>query len=402
MKWLCGLSYVVLTFFGALNLKRVLGFLFAVSATFWMAAPAAAWNNDSSEPGSVLVFPHFSKAVGDQLTLGGADTQFQISVVCPKGQSCVTPTVDTYPDDLGAQPVNLIGHWVCGGSRSITHTCLETNFGLQTTVWGTITFTPTSTTPAAPCAEDGYLIVYVVNSLGQPIKFDGLTGSMVEHEDAGAIYALPALPIQAAESLNPLDPTTADTGGHLAFDGNHYKEITGTIQGPVQFNDPSNHIETALILLTLDVRANLPNLPTDLSLNFFNRYEKIASVGTSFTCVAEIEMEDPLTTDDCATGTALCIPGMPNANSSDWSQYGVVQSMSATQHDPTTGLDNPVTIVGYHEVKNYLVSVPIVGNTGTTTVTQKWAYWLQNNSDPVSTTFCVFAMSCPNPAPVAP
>jgi len=55
MKSLCGLSYVVLSFFGALNMKRVLGFLFGVVATLWMAAPAAAWGNlnDSEEPGSV-------------------------------------------------------------------------------------------------------------------------------------------------------------------------------------------------------------------------------------------------------------------------------------------------------------------------------------------------------------
>ncbi len=94
----CDLSHVVLPFFGALNMKRALGFLFGVLATLWMAAPATAWNNDSSEPGSVLVFPHFSQ--GDPVVDDFAATQFEISVVCPKGDTCVSFGTPTFIDTI--------------------------------------------------------------------------------------------------------------------------------------------------------------------------------------------------------------------------------------------------------------------------------------------------------------
>jgi hypothetical protein len=370
MKSLCGLSYVVLTFLGALNMKRVLGFLFGVLATLWMAAPAAAWTlNDSEEPGSVLVFPHFSRDADDF-----AATQFEISVVCPKGDTCVgfgTPTTINTP---GAQVVHLKGHWVCPPAVA-TNICAETDFALATTVWGSVTFTPLTTTPIAPCQENGYLIVYAVDSTGAPIKFDGLMGTMVEHENVASIYALHALPIQAGEDIPSGQPTDLNGNGQLDFDGNEYKEITGTIQGPIQFDDPN--IETALTLLTLDVRSGVSNFSTDLSLNFYSSDEAIASVNTSFTCVNEIELHD--------------IPGMPNAASANWTPYGLVQSMSATQNG------QPATVVGFVEVKQY--SVPVATEVN---VTLKWAHWLYNNSDPLPTTFCVNVLNCPNAAPADP
>jgi len=360
MKWLCGLSYVVLTFFGALNMKRVLGFLFGILATLWMAAPAAAWNlNDSEEPGSVLVFQHFTRGLGDDF----AATQFEISVVCPKGDTCVNFGVPTFITTPGAQVVHLRGHWVCPPAVA-TNICAETDFNLATTVWGSVTFTPNTTTPVAPCAENGYLIVYAIDSTGAPIKFDGLMGTMVENENVASFYALHALPIQAAAGLASGAPTDVNGNGQLDFDGNEYQEITGTIQGPMQFDDPdatllavTTPIEMALTLLTLDVRSGLPNLPTDLSLNFYSSDEALASVNTSFTCVNEIELED--------------IPGMPTDENANWTPYGLVQSFSATQHDPISGLDQPVTVVGFVEVSRNAVPVTTV-----VSILLKWAYWL--------------------------
>ncbi|SRR5216684_36335 len=377
MKSLCGLSYVVLTFFGALNMKRVLGFLFGVLATLWMAAPAAAWTlNDSEEPGSVLVFPHFTQNLADDF----AATQFVISVVCPKGDTCVnfgTPTTINTP---GAQVVHLRGHWVCRPAVA-TNICAETNFDVATTVWGSVTFTPLTTTPGPPCGENGYLIVYAVDNSGNAIKFDGLMGTMVENENVASFYALHALPIQAGENIPSGQPTDLNGNGQLDFDGNEYKEITGTIQGPIQFDDPDTEaatptpLKTALTLLTLDVRSGLPNFPTALSLNFYSSDEALASVNTSFTCVNEIELED--------------IPGMPTEDSPNWTPYGLVQSMSATQNG------QPATVVGFVEVSRNFVPV-----NSAVSILLKWAYWLYNNSDPVPTTFCVNATSCPNPAPV--
>ncbi len=213
----------------------------------------------------------------------------------------------------------------------------------------------------------------MVDSTGAPIKFDGLMGTMVENEDIASFYALHALPIQAGENIPSGMPTDLNGNGQLDFDGNEYKEITGTIQGPIQFDDPgaTSPIETALTLLTLDVRSNLPNLPTNLFLDFYSSDEAIASVNTSFTCVNEIELQD--------------IPGMRNAASANWTPYGLVQSMSATQHDPTTGLDQPVTLVGYVEVKKSMVPVAI--DSLTPNIVFKWAHWLYNNSDPVPSAF---------------
>ena len=106
-------------------------------------------------------------------------------------------------------------------------------------------------------------------------------------------------------------------------------------------------------------------------------------------------MEAPTIGDDCSTGASLCIAGMQDANSPGWTDVGVVRSSAATQHDPITGLDKPVTFVAYVEVKNCVAScVNVATNT-------KYAYWLYNDSIPVPTTYCLNLTNCPNPAPVS-
>src|SRR5229473_2483912 len=290
MKSLCGLSYVVLSFFGALNMKRVLGFLFGVVATLWMAAPAAAWTlNDSEEPGSVLVFPKFEVGTvftPDQGTL--PRTLFSISVICPTGSQCAQT----------GQTVFIRAHWVCPPSKEVVGdtTCAEINFNLKTTVFGTLVFNTenippsNASVPAPPCNEEGFLIAWVTDETGQPIKFDGLIGHEVHRDFDTTAHALNALPIQAGENLNTFDPTAPD--GTLHFDGVYYRMVTGTIFGNLRYdsNDSTvQPIETSMTLLTLDVVSNAPNPTTDVGLNFYNENEQVISTAAHFTCWEEIE-----------------------------------------------------------------------------------------------------------------
>src|SRR5262249_34367943 len=155
-------------------------------------------------------------------------------VVCPK-HSGVCPH---------GQNVKIRFHYVCGGSRSIdpsTFNCVGTDFELDTTVNGKLVFNTEGTgvpvTPTPQC-DPGYLIGWVVDSPGPPIKFDGLIGDAVIRESATAQSAYPAIRIQAA-------PTTATgalldlgPGGSLVFDGGkrHYQAVSGGIIGDVTYD----------------------------------------------------------------------------------------------------------------------------------------------------------------------
>jgi hypothetical protein len=405
MKFLCGLSYVVLTILGALNMKRVLGFLFGVLATLWMAAPAAAaWGlNDSQQPGSVLVFPKFVRGVsGTAVTLGLANTQLEISVTCPK-----TPTAaGLFCTDF--QPVILKAHWVCGGSAAAV--CQENDFRLFTTVNGTIYFNPenvapnnvrdqngVATTVPNPQCNRGYLIVWVVDGSDNPIKFDGLIGDAVirtqtpppptDGEYGAGEYN--ALPIQADPILNTGDFTDLDSNGMhtgaLQFDGSgsHYQEVTGTVFGTVRYPTPTptpatvtRPIATSLTLLTLDTRSNQLNNPTFVTFNFYNEFEKLeSSPSTTFFCWEEV----PLQSIDT------------NLNNMLTGYKGLVQSTSAAK-EAFVGISDdtgPVTLVGLIETDEGFL----------TTDSQNLNLYFSemlNDGQPVPTTFY------PLPPPVVP
>ncbi len=381
MKRLCSLYYMVLTLFGALNIKRVLGFMFGVLASLWMAAPAAAWGNlnDSSEPGSVLVFPKFIRGTFNDFGLSGqlvhAVTELEISVTCPNGSSCAT----------SGQVVNLMARWVCPG-------CSESSFALQTTVGGTLYFNPegvtvllglitanafpsnvTTTIPVPPC-QRGYLIVWVVDGNGNPIKFDGLIGDAVIRSiplvpfatfpHAGRAYN--AIPIQADPALNTGDFTAANTNGALAFDGSgsHYQEVTGRIFGTVRYENavlPEGNVQTDLTLLTLDATLNLLNPTTTVGLDFYTPNEEIVDTSTSFAC-----WEEKRLTDINATLTTQRM-----------GRKGLVTSTSAQQQlDFFTTV--PVTLLGLVETMEF--------DTFTFEV-RDYSYLLYNDSNPVPTTF---------------
>jgi len=291
-------------------------FLFCFVLALGLAAPAVAWDlNDTSEPGSVIVFHKFiSGFLSDQPA-----TQFEISATCPKDWTCT-----------GGQTVHLRAHWVCPPDDSGS-VCREQDFNLDVTVNGTVVFDAAGNGASSPPCSRGYLIAWVIDdtSTGNPIKFDSLIGDAVIRASEFGARAYNALPIKAAEGLGTTDPTAADTGGALAFDGSHYKMVTGKIFGTVRYESTLPPIRTDLTLLTLDVHSNLPNELTSVSLNFFNEGEKLESTGTNFTCWTE----QSLTSID------------QNLNTS-FGTKGLVESTSATQ--PSKG---DVTLVGIVETE---------------------------------------------------
>ncbi|TMA13258.1 MAG: hypothetical protein E6J86_11180, partial [Deltaproteobacteria bacterium] len=167
------------------SLRSLLLVLLSIGVT----TPVAAWQNDSEQPGSVLVFPKFIRGTGNDLGVSGqavhAITEIEISVRCPDGATCQP-----------RQDVRLRGHWVCPGSSATTE-CAETSFDLTTTVDGSLYFNPegvtviggvvtasvfpsnaTTTIPSPPCNR-GYLIVWAIDGNNTAIKFDGLIGDAI-------------------------------------------------------------------------------------------------------------------------------------------------------------------------------------------------------------------------------
>src|SRR5262249_5847480 len=186
-------------------MKTLLTVVFAALAL--LVAPTGAMGqllrelNDSQEPGSVLVFPKFLRgtvATPDSGVL--ARTEIEISITCPLGSTCLET----------GQLINLRAHWVCPGGVSFNPVgvtpCRETDFTVRQTVHGSLYFNPESIGPAnalvpiAPCLG-GYLIVWVVDAQGRPIKFDGLIGDAIIREGPDSASAYNAIPIQATSAL---------------------------------------------------------------------------------------------------------------------------------------------------------------------------------------------------------
>ena len=354
-------------------MKNLLTVLFVGLAL--LVAPAATMGqmvepelNDSQEPGSVLVFPKFLRgtvATPDQGTL--ARTEIEISATCPRGATCVD-----------GQAVIIRAHWVCPaallGGLPVTP-CRETDFTVRTTVRGSLFFNPEMAAPAnasvpiAPCAG-GYLIAWVVDNQGRPIKFDGLIGNAIIREVPDAAGAYNAIPIQAVSFLPNLALISLGQGGSLVFDGldGHYKAATGTVIGTVRYDRIGTAtlgaVRTALTLLTLDVRSNDFNYPTVVDLDFFSTNEVLLSTSTAFTCWTEV----PLAAID------------PNLTETFMGRKGLVQSAEA-EKVPILGIADvagPVTLLGLIET----IEFPLVGPP-----TRGYFYSMYNDSRPVPTSF---------------
>ena len=357
--------------------------LFSVLVTLVAAAPVGAGElTDTAAPGSAIVFHKFVRGAvmtPDQDLL--PVTQFEISVTCPKDSACAT----------SGQAVRLKAHWVCPGS-SADPTCNAVDFSLDTTVNGTILFNPANvgnrtTDVPQPLCRKGYLIAWVVDESGKPIKFDALIGNAVIRGSQTSARAYNALPIEAAESLATGDLTDSNGDGALAFDGSEYRAITGKIFGTIRYESTEPQVKTSLTLLTLDVIANQPNETTQVDLNFYNEWEELVSTNAQFICWREVKPSR--------------LPWGPTAA---FGQKGLVESTAALQ---STG---PVTLVGIVETTETFTqwvtqNVPVTvcdtdQNTGQTTclsgfsdVTvsvpgiREYAYSLSNDGTPIATTF---------------
>jgi hypothetical protein len=357
MKWICGL------FFGVL--------------TPGLAAPAYATPWNSEQPGSVLVFPKFIRGTALDTGVSGqanhAITEFEISVVCPPGETCELDQV-----------VRMRAHWVCPGS-STNPICAESSFNLETTVNGTLYFNPEGVTvigglitanafpsnattiiPVPPCPR-GYLLVWAIDGSQNAIKFNGLIGdAIIRAPQAGfgptTARAYNAIPIQASEFLATGNLTDQDGDGALDFDDTEYRAVTGRIYGTVRYENlvpPEGIVDTDLTLLTLDVASNSRNTPTDVGLNFYTPDEQVIDVGVSFFCW----MEQRLTEINASLTKQVM------------GRKGLVESFRAVQETV------PVTLLGIVETQErYLV-------TGMTQPGRSFAYWLYNDGNPVPTTF---------------
>ena len=330
-------------------------------------AMTAAWLNDSEEPGSVIVFPKFR--TGSEVTGGVPRTRFAISVVCPG-------TDQANLDYCALNPtVTLKAHWVCPGGDG--NVCAEADFHLTATINGTVTFgtegglSSSNDQLAFPPCNRGYLIAWVVKDAisDQPIKFDGLIGHSL-HNGQNGDWTYLGVPIQAGDGIiNTGDPTADDVGGALAFDGSHYRALTGTVFGAVRYQQneleplkpnsplvPTATNRTDLIFLTLDVLSNRPNEPTYVDLQFYNEKEDLLSGSASFICWRDVEnIEDIQEELDSDFGLAGLVTG--TASKLDGSSRTLI---ALVETDETAALE---------------VSV------------RKYAYTLFNNSVPVSTTF---------------
>jgi hypothetical protein len=283
----------------------------AIPAFAQVTPPRDPKLSDSQEPGSVIVFPKFSKVRGVDSVTGPTEpgqtgplvTEIEVGVVCPKGVVCPEGT-----------SVKIRFHWVCPGDQDLAHKfiCKETDFDLRTTVNGKLVFNPQglpvpghTRVPVAECNR-GYLIGWVINNSDQPIKFDGLIGDAVLRLSETAVTAYSATTIQADPGLTHLAPiqkvpadnfTTFEPS--LAFDGEpgHYLAVTGKFYADVRFDEepsdqpPFPKADTFLTLLTLDVRSNEPNLPVFVPLRFCNANEVCISTFVEFVCWTEVDIE---------------------------------------------------------------------------------------------------------------
>jgi len=282
-----------------------------------LAVPAFAQVRDArladlTEPGSVIIYPKF--ATGTVPVDGGPPapgynapkTLIELSVQCPTNAvPCLEPT-----------PVRVHFHWVCPPAATTlpnSAVCPESDFDVTATVGfdggEKITFNPGDGTTNIPNpagfgtingntvagnlpplgCNRGYLIGWVVNTRDQPIKFDALTGDIIQRNNGADLQSEQAFTIQADPALGNGAAITTTAAGGLIFDGNpgHYLAVTGQISGDVRYDDggtnpPGNGF---LILLTLDVRSSLLNEPTVVGLDFFNETtEQPRSTSTTFTC----------------------------------------------------------------------------------------------------------------------
>jgi hypothetical protein len=289
---------------------------------------------DTAEPGSVLVFPKFGQ--GTVTVDNGAvepRTQIEIGAVCPAPASPSFPGASQSPLTCTSANYEVEVHWVCPGITvgQETSVCEENGFQVFVSTYGKVVFNPngapstitqnrritgfpvlngTLPVPQAPC-QRGYAIAYVVDDALNPLAANVLIGDAVQRNNLATapnndLQSYSALAIQAvngsdgsliAPGADP-DGPTGSPNPSLPFDGqpNHYQMVTGQLWGDVRYNQdtpPGPFADTALILLTLDVRSNLPNDATFVTLDFYNQTEIGGSSFWQFDCWDQVQLSGP-------------------------------------------------------------------------------------------------------------
>ena len=273
----------------------LLGVALGLAIPSFAQAPGAI-SSASEEPGSIIVFPKFTRGTVVVNGVTRPQTEIEVRARCPNGATCTN------------ESVKIRFHWVCPGTsdKASNYVCKEADFDVKLSVDGKASFNPENSNllennvgSPAPCAS-GYLIGWVINPVtGRPIKYDGLTGSAILRDGSGVIQSYGAFAIQAdrnlanrAEIATDIDPRTGTSA--LVFDGGagHYQVLAGAIPENLEYHKLTGPLATGkapVILLTLDVRLNRPNYPTFVDLDFRGPDGGPASTSWNFRCWTEIQ-----------------------------------------------------------------------------------------------------------------
>ena len=364
--------------------------------------------SDPPEPGSIIVYQKFQRGWVN-VDAGQLGAAVQPRSLIELGATC--PTDDT-TCGVEKKVVRVNFHWVCppqpdnaGAQFAATGggVCVENDFFVNVTVNGKVWFSPEGgatsgdlpgqIVPQAPCNR-GYLIGFVTN-IGElegnntavfangdrPIRFDGLIGDAVMRNTPQDLQAFEAVTIQA----NPNTPEeTALTGGTAGPDNTgvgtlvlnggagNYEMVTGQLSGDVRYDSDINppFADTALILLTLDVKSNQKNLPTYVNLNFFNAQQRAFSEALSFICWGQINIttiDASLTQEGIGSSRGLFITSQ-------------AYSAPIANGGQSSNADGSVTLLGAVQVTEGRIPGPL-------NATRSYTVPVFNNSKPIATEY---------------
>jgi hypothetical protein len=330
----------------AREMIKCMRFLLPLLPAFAVAIPASA-----GTPGSAIIFPKF---ITGTVTVGGVATpatEIAVRGVCPFDMTCAE-----------GQQLRVKAEWVCPGLQpsETGAICRGTSFEFTVTINGTVVFSPENVPipgadPVAipvPGCPRGFLIAYAIDDIGRPIKFDGLGGAAILRESDTAVSGYTAPLINADPALASGDLISLGPDGALVLDGGpgHYDARASSFGGQCKFArttglvPPDGFPTTFLTLLTLDVRANQPNNPTSVPLNFFNELGQRVSTSTQFVCWAEQRVDKidaSLTFEGMGTREGLVLAGpaekVPVTGTSDSTALATLMGLIETTEGPTPG-----------------------------------------------------------------
>ena len=274
--------------------------------TFGLVGSASAqftnpFATNIAAPGSVIVFPKFK--TGNAPGTGLAASTFEIGVVCPSdrlvpgGHGCELPQ---------NTPVKLALEWVCPGTvqKGAASFCQSVDFELHTTLFGKLQFDANGNVTAAPDSGDigqgvitepscpqGYLIARVIDVFGRSISFNGLVGEAVVRERANSATAFNGVTFQSPLPTGAL--TDLNGNGVPDFDGVEYLAGPTRFAGDVRYErSAAPTVITSLIVLSLDVRRNLPNPNILMPVRLYRADESAVSSSLHWTCWRQVRLTE--------------------------------------------------------------------------------------------------------------